>query len=188
MYLVCFCSRFYYLTPALLDDDGSGSMTTLEAFRVLLSDPAIAAGEGTNTLEFHWYSGEEGGLLGSGDIYDAYSADGEVVKAMLQQDMTGYGDKPMGVITDRVDSALTEFIRKVIDQVSKSFLLRFLYPSLPQTHDTASKCDVADDNVNHSMLKSDMSTRSAATAARTTRRRRRQAIHRRLSSRLLWRR
>ncbi|KAK7756557.1 hypothetical protein SLS62_001393 [Diatrype stigma] len=101
------------------DDDGSGSMTTLEAFKVLLSDPKIAAGEGTNTLEFHWYSGEEAGLLGSGDIFDAYSADGEVVKAMLQQDMTGYGDKPMGLITDRTDSALNDFIRKVIDQYTE---------------------------------------------------------------------
>ncbi|XXG97948.1 hypothetical protein Hte_004264 [Hypoxylon texense] len=96
------------------DDDGSGSMTTLEAMRVLLSDPKIAAGEGANTLEFHWYSGEEAGLLGSGDIFDSYSASGEVVKAMLQQDMTGYGNNPMGVITDRVDSSLTAFIRKVI--------------------------------------------------------------------------
>ncbi|KAI0004798.1 Zn-dependent exopeptidase [Xylariaceae sp. FL0662B] len=97
------------------DDDGSGSMTTLESLRVLLSDPKIAAGEGTNTLEFHWYSAEEAGLLGSADIFDAYSEAGEVVKAMLQQDMTGYGSAPMGVITDRVDSGLTDFIRKVID-------------------------------------------------------------------------
>ncbi|KAI2615130.1 Zn-dependent exopeptidase [Hypoxylon sp. NC1633] len=96
------------------DDDGSGSMTTLEAMRVLLTDPKIAAGEGAYTLEFHWYSGEEAGLLGSGDIFDAYASSGEVVKAMLQQDMTGYGNNPMGVITDRVDSGLTEFIRKVI--------------------------------------------------------------------------
>lgn len=62
--------------------------------RVLLSDPTIAAGEGANTLEFHWYAGEEGGLLGSGDIFDSYKADGAVVKAMLQQDMTGYGNNP----------------------------------------------------------------------------------------------
>ncbi|KAI1770505.1 Zn-dependent exopeptidase [Hypoxylon cercidicola] len=96
------------------DDDGSGSMTILEAFRVLLSDPKIAAGEGANTLEFHWYSGEEAGLLGSADIFDSYSSSGAVVKAMLQQDMTGYGNNPMGVITDRVDSALTAFIRRVI--------------------------------------------------------------------------
>lgn len=98
------------------DDDGSGSVTILEAMRVLLSDPKIAAGEGANTLEFHWYSGEEAGLLGSQDIFEKYAADGEVVKAMLQQDMTGYGDQPMGVITDRVDAPLTDFVKKVIDE------------------------------------------------------------------------
>ncbi|KAL7624716.1 hypothetical protein AAE478_006287 [Parahypoxylon ruwenzoriense] len=97
------------------DDDGSGSITILEAMRVLLTDPEIAAGEGANTLEFHWYSGEEAGLLGSADIFDSYASSNAVVKAMLQQDMTGYGDNPMGVITDRVDSDLTAFIRKVID-------------------------------------------------------------------------
>ncbi|KAI1417876.1 Zn-dependent exopeptidase [Hypoxylon sp. FL1857] len=97
------------------DDDGSGSITILEALRVLLSDPKIAAGEGANTLEFHWYSGEEAGLLGSEDIFDSYSSSNVVVKAMLQQDMTGYGNNPMGVITDRVDSGLTAFVRKVID-------------------------------------------------------------------------
>ncbi|KAI2468412.1 Zn-dependent exopeptidase [Annulohypoxylon bovei var. microspora] len=97
------------------DDDGSGCVTTLEALRVLLTDPKIAAGEGTNTLEFHWYSGEEGGLLGSGDIFDSYATDKAVVKAMLQQDMTGFGSNPMGVITDRVDLGLTAYMRKVID-------------------------------------------------------------------------
>ncbi len=95
-------------------------MTTLESLRVLLTDPKIAAGEGANTLEFHWYAGEEGGLLGSGDIFDDYQSRGEVVKAMLQQDMTGYGDKPLGVITDSVDQDLTAFVRKVIDEVSRT--------------------------------------------------------------------
>ncbi|KAH9908201.1 Zn-dependent exopeptidase [Xylariomycetidae sp. FL2044] len=99
------------------DDDGSGSMTTLEALRVLLTDPTIASGEGLNTLEFHWYAGEaKGGLLGSSDIYDAYASDGAVVKAMLQQDMTGYDNGPMGVIGDRVDKTLTSFVKKVIDE------------------------------------------------------------------------
>ncbi|KAI1099732.1 Zn-dependent exopeptidase [Jackrogersella minutella] len=97
------------------DDDGSGSLTILEALKVLLTDPKIAAGEAAYTLEFHWYAGEEAGLLGSADIFDSYSTSGEVIKAMLQQDMTGYGTTPMGVITDRVDPDLTNFIKKVID-------------------------------------------------------------------------
>lgn len=69
-------------------------MTNLEAMKALLSDPTIAAGEANNTIEFHWYSGEELGLLGSGEIFDSYAADGVVVKAMLQQDMTAWGDNP----------------------------------------------------------------------------------------------
>ncbi|KAI1471879.1 Zn-dependent exopeptidase [Daldinia caldariorum] len=95
------------------DDDGSGSITNLEALKALLSDPKIVAGEADNTIEFHWYSGEELGLLGSGEIFDSYAADGVVVMAMLQQDMTGWGNNPMGVITDYVDQGLTAFIRLV---------------------------------------------------------------------------
>ena len=108
------------------DDDGSGSVTILEALRVLLTDPKIAAGQHQNTLEFHWYSAEEGGLLGSQAIFTDYKNKGKVVKAMLQQDMTGYvqgtlqaGKKEsVGVITDFVDTGLTEFIKKVVTAVS----------------------------------------------------------------------
>lgn len=43
------------------DDDGSGTVTILEAYRAL-----IASGFAPKrTVEFHWYSAEEGGLLGS---------------------------------------------------------------------------------------------------------------------------
>lgn len=103
------------------DDDGSGSMTILEAFRVILTDPKVAAGEALNTLEFHWYSAEEGGLLGSQAIFTDYKNKGVDVKAMLQQDMTGYvkagTTESVGVITDYVDASLTAFIKKVITAV-----------------------------------------------------------------------
>jgi bacterial leucyl aminopeptidase len=36
------------------DDDGSGTVTILEAFRVLLQDPALRGGKAPNTVEFHW--------------------------------------------------------------------------------------------------------------------------------------
>jgi leucyl aminopeptidase len=104
------------------DDDGSGTVTIWEALRVLLTDPAIVAGEAENTLEFHWYSAEEGGLLGSQAIFSAYQREGRDVAAMLQQDMTGYAQgtldagKPesVGIVTDYVDPDLTAFIKKVI--------------------------------------------------------------------------
>lgn len=106
------------------DDDGSGTFTILEALRVLLTDAKVAKGQAPNTIEFHWYAAEEGGLLGSQAIFTDYKNKGKVVKAMLQQDMTGYvkpGVKEsVGVITDYVDAGLTTFIKKVITAVSCS--------------------------------------------------------------------
>ncbi|KAI2467137.1 Zn-dependent exopeptidase [Annulohypoxylon bovei var. microspora] len=106
------------------DDDGSGTVTILEAFRVLLSSESVIKGNASNTIEFHWYSAEEGGLLGSQAIFSAYEKQNRDIKAMLQQDMTGYvqgtldAGKPesVGVITDFVDPSLTAFIKKVIEE------------------------------------------------------------------------
>jgi leucyl aminopeptidase len=106
------------------DDDGSGTVTILEAFRVLLQSQDIVKGKAPNTIEFHWYSAEEGGLLGSQAIFSDYEKKGRDIKAMLQQDMTGFvqrtidAGKPesVGVITDYVDPGLTVFIKKVIEE------------------------------------------------------------------------
>jgi leucyl aminopeptidase len=106
------------------DDDGSGTVTILEALRVLLKSDIIAKGKANNTIEFHWYSAEEGGLLGSQAVWEEYASTSRKVKAMLQQDMTGYvsatiaaGEpESVGVITDFVDPALTEFIKTIIDE------------------------------------------------------------------------
>ena len=112
------------------DDDGSGTVTILEALRVLLESDEVVQGNASNTIEFHWYSAEEGGLLGSQAIFSAYEEEGRDIKAMLQQDMTGYTHKTLeagepesvGVITDFVNPGLTDLIKKVIDQV-RSFPL-----------------------------------------------------------------
>lgn len=109
------------------DDDGSGTVTILEALRVLLQSDSIRQGNASNTLEFHWYSAEEGGLLGSQAIFSAYEKSGRDVKAMLQQDMTGYihktlaaGEKEsVGVINDFVNAELTDFIKKVVTEVGQ---------------------------------------------------------------------
>lgn len=105
------------------DDDGSGTVTILEALRVLLQAPEVLGGDAENTVEFHWYSAEEGGLLGSQAIFSQYEEQGRDVRAMLQQDMTGYVQKTLeagepesvSVITDFVDQGLTEFIKTVIE-------------------------------------------------------------------------
>ncbi|KAH3682574.1 hypothetical protein WICPIJ_006449 [Wickerhamomyces pijperi] len=113
------------LFPTLLkapgaDDDGSGVTTNLEALRILLSSSQF---QPSNTMEFHFYSAEEGGLLGSMDIFRAYNEEGKKVVAMLQQDMTGYIQKTLdnaveehvGVITDFVSPQLTQFVKLIID-------------------------------------------------------------------------
>lgn len=107
------------------DDDGSGTVTILETLRALLRSETIAAGQAENTIEFHWYSAEEGGLLGSQAVYSRYRKNRRNVKAMLQQDMTGYSQgtldsglpESVGVIVDYVDQGLTKFIKEVINSV-----------------------------------------------------------------------
>lgn len=134
------------LAPSFLpapgaDDDGSGTVTILEALRVLLQSEEVVNGSIRNTLEFHWYAAEEGGLLGSQSIFSQYSSDGRDIKAMLQQDMTGYSQgtldaglpESVAVITDYVDPGLTAFIKEVITTVSlecsiRNVLLEFAYP------------------------------------------------------------
>lgn len=119
------------------DDNASGSITILEALRVLLEDPDVKAGKAPNTIEFHWYAAEEAGLLGSEDVWQAYKKEAKNVKGLLQQDMTGYSKgttdkgKPeiMGVITDFVDTPLTNFIKTVIDAVSGTSLFMRIPPT-----------------------------------------------------------
>lgn len=146
------------------DDDGSGTVTILEAFRVLLQSEAIAQGKATNTIEFHWYSAEEGGLLGSQAVFSKYKQDNRDIRSMLQQDMTGYSKgtldagepESVGVITDFVDEGLTEFIKKVVNGVGFS---------LPQNKTRTCTNPLFHQN---STATSPSSSQSAATPAPTT--------------------
>lgn len=108
------------------DDDGSGTVTILEALRGLLQAPEVVNASLPNTIEFQWYSAEEGGLLGSQALFSQYKKEGRDVRAMLQQDMTGYvqgtldagGEEAVGVIVDFVHTGLTNFIKEVVNTVS----------------------------------------------------------------------
>nr|AME15509.1 leucine aminopeptidase 2 [Actinomucor elegans] len=96
------------------DDDGSGTVTILEAFRSLVHNGF----KPERPVEFHWYSGEEAGLLGSQAVSRAYEQEGKKVVAMLQNDMTGYvGAKGpvIGIVTDHVDEKLTDFLKTLVD-------------------------------------------------------------------------
>jgi len=93
------------------DDDASGTATVLETFRVLVSNGFIP----DRTVEFHTYAAEEAGLLGSQNIANTYLNRGAAVAAMLQLDMTAYGNPPIGIINDFTHQNLTQFIRILVD-------------------------------------------------------------------------
>ncbi|KAF9158994.1 Leucine aminopeptidase 1, partial [Actinomortierella ambigua] len=92
------------------DDDGSGSITILEVFRALVQKGFRPH----RPVEFHWYSGEEAGLLGSQAVAKEYEAKKVDVIAMIQNDMTGYVGKKFkesyGIVVDFVDPELTDFV------------------------------------------------------------------------------
>lgn len=93
------------------DDNGSGVVTQMEALRVL----ANANFAPKNTIELHFYSGEEGGLLGSADVFRSYSSAGKTVLAMVCQDMTGYSPSgKVSVYTDYSDAGLLAYVRKCV--------------------------------------------------------------------------
>jgi leucyl aminopeptidase len=95
------------------DDNGSGSVTILEALRVIAHSDFTPK----NTIEFHWYSGEEGGLLGSQAIFSNYKSTQKSVLAMLNQDMTGYSpSNQIAVYTDNVDASLTQYVKVIATQ------------------------------------------------------------------------
>ncbi|GAA5881116.1 hypothetical protein JCM1840_007109 [Sporobolomyces johnsonii] len=101
------------------DDDGSGTVTLVSVFSALLAQGYAPT---TNPLEFHFYSAEEGGLLGSGEIARSYAREGRRVRGMFHMDVVAFvrsGTKPViGVIGDGVSQELTEFMRLLISEYS----------------------------------------------------------------------
>ncbi|KAK3946897.1 hypothetical protein QBC32DRAFT_319473 [Pseudoneurospora amorphoporcata] len=92
------------------DDNGSGVVVILEALRVL----ANAKFAPKDTLEFHFYSAEEGGLLGSAAVFSSYKSAGKSVYAVMNQDMAGYSPSgKISIYTDYVDTSLTAYTRVI---------------------------------------------------------------------------
>jgi len=100
------------------DDDGSGAVTIMETMRVLLT----SGFQPLRPIEFHWYAGEEVGLLGSQAIAQQYQQDGRLVAGMMQLDMTSYPNKErpdVGIVTDNVDDSLTSLLRSLVTTYTK---------------------------------------------------------------------
>ncbi|KAG2355229.1 Zn-dependent exopeptidase [Suillus spraguei] len=112
--------RFPLLPAPGADDDGSGTVTILEAFRALVQSGFSPE----RPVEFHWYAGEEGGLLGSQEVVSEYKQLNKEVGAMIQFDMTAYvpkGEVPVVTfITTDVDSNLTNWATALAEEYSTS--------------------------------------------------------------------
>lgn len=94
------------------EDNGSGVVAILEALRVLSN----AKFTPKNTIEFHFYAAEEGGLMGSNEVFAKYKADAKSVLAMVNQDMAGYSPSgKISIYTDLVNQALTSYVRVVAE-------------------------------------------------------------------------
>lgn len=101
------------------DDDGSGTVTQIESLRALLASgwrPEF------RDVEWHFYSAEEAGLLGSQAVVEDYVKRGVKVDAMSQFDMTAFvpasqkdAEHPaMGLVTDFVSPHLTNFNKALL--------------------------------------------------------------------------
>ncbi|KAJ2726402.1 hypothetical protein GGI07_000540 [Coemansia sp. Benny D115] len=97
------------------DDDGSGTVTILEAFRALLASEFRPH----HAVEFHWYAGEEGGLLGSQDVAQAYKRNQRKVVGNMHFDMTGFwvkgSEEVIGLVADRTDAESRALVTKLAE-------------------------------------------------------------------------
>ncbi|KAH9963857.1 peptidase [Russula dissimulans] len=104
-----------FLAAPGADDDGSGTVTILEAYRALIASDFRPV----HPVEFHWYSAEEGGLLGSQAVAKDYKAKGVKVIAMSQFDMTAWVKtgtrEEVGIITDFVDPDITALNKQLVN-------------------------------------------------------------------------
>jgi leucyl aminopeptidase len=96
------------------DDDGSGSTAVMLAFEALLVSGFVP----TRPMEFHWYAGEERGLLGSIVMADKAEQLGRLPFAMLNLDMCGgpLGEASFRFIGDFVSTSLTQFEQTLVDE------------------------------------------------------------------------
>lgn len=114
--------KFYQDAPGV-DDNLSGIVTVVQSIRQIVRLVESGQLAMRNSLEFHFYSAEEIGSLGSIQVFEAYRRRNNEVVALLQQDMTGYTQKSLdsghkehfGIITDYTSQSLMQFTKKIID-------------------------------------------------------------------------
>jgi leucyl aminopeptidase len=95
------------------DDDGSGSATTMEVARNIISSGMHFK----KPIYFVWYSAEELGLVGSQYVVKDFVAKNIPVTGVMHFDMTGFAhqnEPTMWVMDDFVNKDLTTFVESLI--------------------------------------------------------------------------
>jgi leucyl aminopeptidase len=103
--------RFANLPGA--DDDGSGSVSVLEATRTILASQL----QFKKPIYMIWYAAEEEGLVGSQHVVANFKEQNIPVANVLHFDMTGYtpkNDPTMWVMDDYTNKDLTSFLASLI--------------------------------------------------------------------------
>lgn len=94
------------------DDNASGSANVLEVARIITAQSSPP----DRTLEFYWYAGEEGGLLGSAEIAKTAKEQARNVVGVIQLDMTlfpGDGEFTLGSMTDFTSVDMRERLKRI---------------------------------------------------------------------------
>ena len=100
------------------DDDGSGTATILEAFRALIK----IGYEPLTPVEFHWYAGEEAGLLGSADVAEDYRSRGIPVGGILNVDETAFVKPNSTRAINLVAVGATEKLNDWVSDLAKEYV------------------------------------------------------------------
>ena len=104
------------------DDDGTGMLTLLSILHTGVHFPSVLSSV-NRTLEFHFYSAEEVGLLGSQYVAQEYKKMGIPVFSMVQFDMTGYvpphHSPVIALIRDFTSNELSDYLGLLCDGYMK---------------------------------------------------------------------
>ncbi|KAJ3251318.1 hypothetical protein HDU77_005979 [Chytriomyces hyalinus] len=96
------------------EDDASGCGTIFAAFQILVE----AGFQVKRPIEFHWYSGEEAGLLGSQKVALSYKKSNIQVAGAYNADETGFTPpglpRKIGISRDFVNPPLQAFVRALV--------------------------------------------------------------------------
>lgn len=120
----------YLLRAPGVDDNATGTAVTYLIFKAYMdylvnkcleyekSSNKLGSFWPVNDIEFHFYAAEEGGLLGSLDVFADKSSQKQKVLAMLQLDQLGYNELQdqgkIGLINDFVSEDVFEFLKLLI--------------------------------------------------------------------------